>query len=218
MTMQILDRLRKAIMSGELQSGQALRQDELATLFGTSKIPVREALQRLEGEGLVKSFPHRGVHVSELSLAELREITEIRIDLESRALRLAIPNFDKATIREATRILDEAERDKDYLAHWGGHNWAFHSTTYKPANRPRLLEMIAALHGHTERYLQLQVAMLDYRKTGEREHREILRLAARGDTKNAVARLAEHIENVYGLLEPYLSHRAKADSLKNLRV
>ena len=217
MASQILGRLRKAIVSGELRSGEALRQDELAARFGTSKIPVREALQRLEGEGLVKSIPHRGVFVSELSAAELREICEIRIDLESRALRLAIPQLDKAAIARAKTILDEAESDQNYLTNWSARNWEFHSTLYRAADRPRLLQMIEGLHDQTERYLQLHVAVSDYRRTGEREHRELLRLAARGDVKNALKALAEHIEVVYTLLEPYLTHRAATTSLRAIK-
>ncbi len=204
---QILERLRKAIMNGDLRSGQPLRQDDLAAHFGTSKIPVREALQRLEGEGLVKSFPHRGVFVTELSADELQEICEIRVDLESRALKLAIKNLDKETIDRARKILDEAESANDYLTSWSARNWAFHATIYAEANRPRLLQMIETLHGHTERYLQLHVSILDYRKKGEKEHRDLLKFAARGETQKAVALLSSHIDNVYTMLKPYLSRR-----------
>ncbi|HEV7178694.1 MAG TPA: FCD domain-containing protein, partial [Candidatus Baltobacteraceae bacterium] len=138
-------------------------------------------------------------------------------DLESRALRLAIANLDKATIARARRILDETEAAQDYLASWSARNWAFHSTLYAAADRPRLLHMIEVLHGHTERYLQLHVAMHNYRKTGQREHRELLKLAARRDTKGALTCLAAHIGDVYALLEPYLVRRASATSLKRLR-
>lgn len=207
---QIVERLRAAIVSGELRSGEALRQDELAARFGTSKIPVREALQRLEGEGLVKSIPNRGVFVSELSVAELREICEIRVDLETRALRLAIPKIDKARIAQAKQVLDEAEGDGDrFFSAWSARNWRFHRTLYEAAERPRLLALIESLHAQTERYLQLHVALLNYRRTGEREHRELLRLVARGQTREAATALREHIGSVYTLLEPLLERRAE---------
>lgn len=207
---EILERLRAAIVGGELRSGEALRQDELAARFGTSKIPVREALQRLEGEGLVKSIPNRGVFVTELSADELREICEIRVDLETRALRLAIPKFDRPRLARAKDILDEAERDGDrFFAEWSARNWRFHRALYEAAERPRLLALIEGLHAQTERYLQVHVALLDYRRIGEREHRELLRLVARGQTREAVTTLREHIESVYTLLEPVLTRRAE---------
>src|SRR5437868_10445798 len=78
----VADVLRDAIRSGDLKGGQPLRQDELAAQFGLSRIPVREALRRLEGEGLVTVNPHRGAVVSILSNEELHEICEIRVALE----------------------------------------------------------------------------------------------------------------------------------------
>ena len=75
----IADVLRSAIMAGKLPGGALLRQMELSAQFGSSRIPVREALRQLQGEGLVTIVPHRGAVVSSLSLAELQEICEIRI-------------------------------------------------------------------------------------------------------------------------------------------
>ena len=85
--------LRRAILAGEFAPGSQLRQDELAQRFGTSRIPVREALRQLEAEGLVSILPNRGATVSSLSLDEVLELMEIRIALECRALRMAIPNM-----------------------------------------------------------------------------------------------------------------------------
>ncbi|MEO9262874.1 MAG: FCD domain-containing protein, partial [Candidatus Baltobacteraceae bacterium] len=139
-----------------------------------------------------------------------------RIDLESRALRLAMKRLDKAAIRGLKGLLDRAEGAHDDVTDWSAQNWAFHSSLYAAAGRPRLLHMIEGLHGQTERHLQLHLTMLGYRETGEREHRELLKLAAKGDVESAVALLREHIENVYTLLEPYLSRRNAATSLKTL--
>ena len=82
----VADVLREAIMCGTLKGGQALRQDELANRFGLSRIPVREALRQLEGEGLVTVQPHCGTIVSQISGAELQELCEIRVALETTGL------------------------------------------------------------------------------------------------------------------------------------
>ena len=82
----VVDRLRTAIVSGQLQPGQALRQDALAEQYRLSKIPLREALNQLKAEGLVTFINNRGAMVSRLSAAEVDEIYTMRIALESLAL------------------------------------------------------------------------------------------------------------------------------------
>src|SRR5919204_6551984 len=113
----VADVLRDAIMRGVLKGGQPLRQDELAAQFGLSRIPVREALRQLEGEGLVTVNPHRGAVVSTLSSDELQEVCEIRSALETMALRLAIPHLDEEALARAEAILVETDRETDVLEH-----------------------------------------------------------------------------------------------------
>ena len=85
--------IREAILSGRFLPGQRLVADELAQEFGTSRMPIREALQRLENAGLVSITPHRGAVVSELSEQEIVEIYHIRAVLEGLAARLAAPHL-----------------------------------------------------------------------------------------------------------------------------
>ncbi len=106
----VADILREAILAGALKGGQPLRQEDLATKFRLSRGPVREALRQLEGEGLITFSPHRGAVVSELSLAEVQEICDIRIALETAALRFAIPHLSEDVLKRAEEILDEADQ------------------------------------------------------------------------------------------------------------
>ena len=137
----VRDGLRKAIFDGDLVAGTQLRQDEIASRFGTSRIPVREALRQLESEGLVTLHPNRGAAVSSVSLEDVLELLEIRIGLECRALKLAIPNMVGSDFDFAAEILrgydEEPEPQK-----WGEMNWRFHETLYAPCHRPKLLSMI----------------------------------------------------------------------------
>src|SRR5579883_1589456 len=89
----VADVLREAILTGILKAGQPLRQEDISAQFGLSRSPVREALRQLEGEGLVKLYPHRGAVVAEFPLSELWELCEIRIPLETTAIRLAMPHL-----------------------------------------------------------------------------------------------------------------------------
>jgi DNA-binding GntR family transcriptional regulator len=185
--------LREAIMSGVLRGGDPIRQDKVAAQFGVSSIPVREALRKLEGEGLVTFYPHRGAVVSELSREEVRELSEIRVALETLALRLAIPNTTDEDLRRAEEILDWADKQPDLAEKWGEFNWRFHSALYTPADRPRLTEMIEGIHTRFERYLRVYVLALEYEERGQREHRQILDLCKKRDADGAADLLGRHI-------------------------
>jgi len=87
----VAESLRERILDGEFKAGFPLRQDALASEFGVSRIPIREALMQLEAEGLIKIHPHRGAIVSELSTEEVQELFALRALLEPRLLRIPLP-------------------------------------------------------------------------------------------------------------------------------
>jgi len=211
----VADALREAIIHGTLKGGQTLRQDELANRFGLSRIPVREALRQLEGEGLVTVQPHRGTVVSQLSGAELRELCEIRVALETTALRLAIPRLDDDTLNRAAAILVETDGETNVLEHWSRNNWRFHSTLYEAAERPRLLSMIKTLHDTVDRYLRLHVSILNYKMKGQAEHWGILDACRRRESAAAVSLLEQHIEAVAVLLSDFLGDELNAVAATN---
>jgi DNA-binding GntR family transcriptional regulator len=186
----ILDRLRDEILSGSRAAGSPLRQDHIAQQFGISHIPVREALRRLEAEGLAVIRPRRGAAVAELSAAEIEELNDMRVALEPSALRLAIPRMTKETLARAARVLDRIDREP---ARWGALNTEFHSILYEPAQRPRLLATIRSLHQNVERYLHQELNVMDNLKESQREHRELLDYVSRGDVEAACGLICKHI-------------------------
>lgn len=188
----VRDGLRKAILSGELAAGSLLRQDEIAERFGISRIPVREALRLLEAEGLVTLHPNRGAVVSALSLDEVLELLDIRIALECRALRIAIPNMVEVDFEAAENILAAYDAEPD-ASKWGGMNWNFHSALYAPANRPRLLAMIETNYGHVDRFTRLQVSLATGKDRPQGEHHEMLDLCRQGKVERAAKLLEDHI-------------------------
>jgi DNA-binding GntR family transcriptional regulator len=97
------DALRERILRGDYAEGVPLRQDAIAQDLGVSRIPVREALRQLEAEGLVTFSPHRGAVVSSLSLKEIRELFELRAEIESDLLRRAIPEMGTEKFRAGAR-------------------------------------------------------------------------------------------------------------------
>ncbi len=199
----IADALRQAILLGIFKEGQSLRQDEIATQFGVSRIPVREALRQLEADGLVTLSPNRGATVTVLSAAEAQEICEIRIALETMALQLAIPNFSQDALQHAAAILTDTATITDPMR-WAELNWEFHATLYGPAQRPRLLAMIHTLHVNIDRYIRLQITQMDYRDRSQIEHQRLLDACSQGDAQAAVEILTHHIGEAADQLVLYL--------------
>ncbi|MBI5031598.1 MAG: GntR family transcriptional regulator [Chloroflexi bacterium] len=105
----IVDRIRGMVLEGTLKPGEWLRIDDLATKFGVSTIPVREALRQLQAEGLVTFHPRRGAMVTPISVAHYEEIYLIREQLEKLACRFAAQDFDQIPLVHLKQILDEIE-------------------------------------------------------------------------------------------------------------
>lgn len=199
----IADALRQAILYGVFAEGQSLRQDEIATKFGVSRIPVREALRQLEVEGLVTFFPNRGAVVTVLSIAEVQEIVEIRVALETTALQLAMPNQSQTNLEQAKTILKETDQTTD-PNRWAELNWEFHAMLYSPADRPRLLSMIRMLHINVDRYIRLQLRHTPYQKQSQQEHFQLLHLCQNQDVVGAIGLLKQHIGEAGKELVTYL--------------
>ncbi len=204
----IADALREAILQGIFQEGQSLRQDEIATQFGVSRIPVREALKQLEAEGLVTLHLNRGAMVSMLTAAEAQEICEIRSALEVTAMQLAIPKLIAADIEKAAVILEATNQTSD-AGMLAKLNWDFHATLYASAERPRLLTMIKNLHVNCDRYVRVQLTQMDYQERSQKEHYQLLDACRQQDSKAAVRLLKRHIDTAGEQLVTYLQEKAQ---------
>ncbi|MFZ5633849.1 MAG: GntR family transcriptional regulator [Bacillota bacterium] len=215
----VADVLREAILSGILGDGQQLRQDEIAEQFGVSRIPVREALRKLEAEGLVTFYPHRGAVVSQLSPGEVREIFEIRVLLECQALHLAIPHLSKSRLKQAEAIL-EATDEEDDASRLSEFNLEFHTILYTPANRPYLLSFINNLHANVDRYMRICLHLIKHKAKSQQEHHQILEACRQRDACTAVEILKRHIETGGKLVIEYLQQerKIKSEAGKNNRA
>ncbi len=189
----IADALREGILWGIFQEGQSLRQDEIASRFGVSRIPVREALRQLEAEGLVTLHLNRGATVSVLTITEAQEICEIRSALETTAIQLAIPKLTESDLEKAAEILEATQRVTD-AARLAQLNWEFHAALYAIAERPRLMSMIKTLHINIDRYIRFQIAQIDYLERSQKEHYQLLDACRQRDIKAAVKLLKQHID------------------------
>src|SRR5262245_18748977 len=113
---RVTNSIRKLILSGELQPGSRIGQEQLAEQFGTSRIPVREALKRLESDGLVSLVPNSGAWVAKLDLSECLEIYKIRERLEPLALGEAVANMSDEEIESLAALVEQMEHAADTAA------------------------------------------------------------------------------------------------------
>jgi DNA-binding GntR family transcriptional regulator len=188
----VADAIRAEIARGEPPPGGALRQEVLAERFGVSRIPVREALRRLEAEGLVVVYPNRGAYVSRLDAAELAEIYDLRVMLECDLLARAIAAFSEDELDMLQRTMKIAEEGADG-PQWSELDDAFHLGLYAPARRPRQAAMVATLRGAVKHYRRAHRALPSHTLEWLRDHRHILAACRRRDVAAARDRLARHL-------------------------
>ncbi len=199
----IFEALREAITEGQLAEGEVLRQDRIARMFNVSRIPVREALARLEEQGLVSTQRYRGAVVSALSTDEIQEIFEFRALLEPEVLRLSIDNLSPARLEQAAAYCTGFANEAD-SARWNYWNRNFHYSLYEDADRPYYLQVVGAALDRIERYLRAQLVLTDGMPRAVREHRAILDACIRRDKDLAAALTREHIIEAGGSLIAFL--------------
>ncbi|WP_298922448.1 GntR family transcriptional regulator [uncultured Roseobacter sp.] len=185
--------LKSDILSGRLKSGLPLRQDDIARDHGVSKIPVREALRRLEVEGLVVFEKNKGARVRHFSEVEILQLIDIRLALECRALELAVDNMIASDLSAMRTLLDEYASTTD-IARSSAINAQFHDMLYEPCDNPQLLGLIDDLQQKLGQHLRLLVTEASRLERTMHEHNEILSACEAGDAAAAVLHLRHHIE------------------------
>jgi len=186
--------LRTAITTGELSAGTQIRQEEIATQYKVSRMPVREAFRQLEAEGLLAVYPGRGAFVTRLTADEIREIYDIRILLECDAIRRAVPALTPTILQEAETLFTKLEQAQDGQT-FGPLDEAFHATLYAPAQRPRLLDLINTQRNQVTQFLYAAAPLTAYRDGAMADHRQILDACHAGDVVAAVAAVESHLRN-----------------------
>jgi DNA-binding GntR family transcriptional regulator len=184
--------IRELIITGELAAGEQLRQRDLAQRFQVSQTPVREALRRLESEGLVIGDTHRGFTVVEPEAGRLEENFQIRAALESLGASLAAPTIDAAGIARLKDLNEQMRGCGDDDPRYADLNREFHFTLYEYARSPLLLSLMrlmwASLHGGPK--------VARTHAESARQHDTILDALRAEDGAAAAARTYQHIMGV----------------------
>lgn len=196
-TMQeiVYNTIKERILKGEYSPGLRLITNDLANEFGVSRMPVREALQRLDAAtGLVTLIPHKGAVVNSASQEDIIEVFQMREVLEGLAARLACRNMDGGQIDELARINAEInghghEIDEERFLEL---NQAFHSLIWKAANSPRLAAALKTLYDASRGYRFISINIPGRFKDVVREHRNIISALRKGDAGEAEESVNAH--------------------------
>ena len=201
---RVADALRAQILRGAIAPGSRVRQEELAAEYGISRIPVREALRRLESEGLVVLVPNSGAWVAKLDRTECIEIYKIRERLEPLALGESCPNLSEDALNELAEIgakIETASDTDEFLR----LDREFHLLSYKGARMPQLQEMIQKFWNTTQHYRRAFAfaAEKSSMMAVYYEHGLIVEALRRRDSEYAAMLLCGHIRRTRLKLEEH---------------
>jgi DNA-binding GntR family transcriptional regulator len=198
--------LRGELMAGRLRPGAELSQVDLAERFGVSRIPVRDALRILAGEGLVEIELNRGARAISLTPDQVREVYDLRVLLECDCLRRAAKALTPAALQEIDRVRQKSDLDAGG-PDWAAGDWTFHRTIYQHAGRPRQIAMIESLRRTCQLFVSAYSSMPGKTPRWLTDHRGMVRHLQKGETEKAVAVLREHLE---GAAQHLLDRMTKA--------
>ncbi len=200
------EEIRSRILQGMLAPGERLVIDQLASEFGVSKVPIREAVDRLIGEGWLERSPHIGPFVPMLTSDEVRETAMLRAALESDAIAHATPRHTDESLAEAELSLRSmGAGDGDFAT----LNVRFHTALIRPCPYDQLRSMAIELMSRAARFHTV-LRLGDYANPTQEEHEELLGAVRAGDPDRAGDLTREHIVRAAEKLEAHLSARGLA--------
>lgn len=194
--------LRDRILDGSYAASQPLRQEEIARSLHVSRVPVREALTRLESEGLVVLRPRRGYVVVAITPEDIRELSDISERLEELAAAEATRRRTPEDVAALDTILAEMDRlgglaragDKAALTAWAAQHRAFHARLFAASGRKNLCRMISLARDQIEPFIRIELSLSDYLVHATAEHQRIIDLFRLGSAEEVGHLCADHIK------------------------
>jgi DNA-binding GntR family transcriptional regulator len=192
---QLVELVRDRILTGHVTPSEPIRQDALAAELGVSKIPLREALTRLEQEGLVQRHANRGFFVSSLTADEAEEVFALRLKLEpdaaAKAAKRATQEERQAAISVHDTLLRATNAHGDGV---GAFNRAFHLALIRPCRQGITVLFLERLHVLSERYVRKHLEPLGRDERANEEHQKLLDAWLERDTKQVTSQLHQHVK------------------------
>lgn len=193
----VFNTLRQAILKGELKPGERLMEIALAERLGVSRTPIREAMRKLELEGLVVMIPRRGAQVANITEKDLNDVLEVRIALENMAIEKACQNMTEDGMSKlwmAAKAFERTTAEGD-LVKMAEADVAFHEIIYQASDNRRLIQVLNNLREQIYRYRVEYLKEEETRNLLVREHEEMTKAIRERDVKNAQRIAYQHIEN-----------------------
>lgn len=193
----VFNTLRQAILRGDLQPGERLLEIHLADKLGVSRTPIREAIRKLELEGLVLMIPRKGAVVAEITEKSLRDVLEVRRALEELAMKLACERISDEEIEElkvAAGEFENALKTGDVTV-YAEADVKFHDIIYRTTDNQRLIQLLYNLREQMYRYRVEYLKRDDSHDTLLEEHQHIIEALERKDLEEAVKTICTHIDN-----------------------
>lgn len=191
----VFESLKSAIIRGDMPPGNRLVESRIADVLGISRTPVREAIHKLEREGLLKKLPHGGFFVVNLTREDIEETFGIRSVLESYAARLATIKHREEDIQPLENIIDEFQNciDNGKIHRLLEINTEFHDSLYSLSRSPKLIKMINDLREQIYRYRKIILKMENMAKISNEDHKAILKAMKKRDTDRVEKLVKAHI-------------------------
>ena len=193
----VFETLREAIINQTLKPGERLMEIQLAEEMGVSGTPVREAIRKLELEGLVVMVPRKGAYVAGISMKDIHEVYELRSALEALAASLAAVRITDEELEEMERqmVREAKETEENNLQGIVSIDTTFHDLLYQAAHNQRLVQFINILQEQLQRFRAATLSRPGRSKYALEEHKKIVEALANKDAKLAAKLATEHIEN-----------------------
>ena len=193
----VFNTLRKAILKGELKPGERLMEIALAERLGVSRTPVREAMRKLELEGLVVMIPRRGAQVANITEKDLNDVLEVRMALENLSIENACARMTDEQLDELWKAAKnfEATMAEGNLVKLAEADVAFHEVVYKSSDNRRLNQVLNNLREQIYRYRVEYLKEDESRNRLVKEHEKITQAIKAKDVKRAQELSFEHLEN-----------------------
>lgn len=194
----VFNTLRQAILRGEFKSGERLMEIQLANKLGVSRTPIREAIRKLELEGLVIMIPRKGAEVADITEKSLRDVLEVRKALEELAVQLACEKITQEELEELEKAGENfkkvLKRSKD-ITEVAEADVRFHDVIYMATDNQKLIHLLNKLREQMYRYRVEYLKNPDVHEQLTQEHEEIVYHIKRREKVEATAVTCQHIDN-----------------------
>ncbi|MGO1479464.1 GntR family transcriptional regulator [Senegalia sp. (in: firmicutes)] len=192
----VFEHLRESIILGKIPAGERLMEIQLAQQLGVSRTPVREAIRKLELEGLVIMLPRKGAYVSEVSLKDIKEALEIRVSLEGLGAYLAAERIEEDELELLIKKHEELKEcaDKKDIDGILKKDEELHEIIFDAARNSKLIDMVDSLREQVQRFRISYVSTHSQALELYKEHKKIIDAIVKNDKEKAKQYAEEHIE------------------------